>query len=130
MIRWKKEVGVFDGLKSMAGMAGLLKDLPKIQAKAQVLREEIAQIEVRGRSGGGAVVVRATGAMEIVSIEISEPIRHAMTNPDQQALAHDLVREAVNDALREARGAAAAKMEAAARELGLPISPGMIPGLG
>ncbi len=121
---------MFDGLKSMAGMAGLLKDLPKIQAKAQVLREEIAQIEVRGRSGGDAVVVRATAAMEIVSIEISEPIRHAMTNPDQQALAHDLVREAVNDALREARGAAAAKMEAAARELGLPISPGMIPGLG
>ncbi|MEY3025038.1 MAG: hypothetical protein RJA16_1864, partial [Planctomycetota bacterium] len=61
---------MFDGLRSMAGMAGLLKDLPKIQAKAQVLREEIAQIEVRGRAGGGAVVVHATGAMEIVSIEI------------------------------------------------------------
>lgn len=121
---------MFEGLKSMAGMAGLLKDLPRIQAKAQMLREEIAQIEVHGRAGGGAVVVRATGAMEVVSIEISEPIRHALANPDQQAMAHDLVREAVNEALREARAAAAAKMDAAAREFGLPIGPGMIPGLG
>ena len=46
---------MFDGLKSMAGMAGLLKDLPKIQAKAQALREEVALIEVDGRAGGGAV---------------------------------------------------------------------------
>lgn len=120
---------MFDGLKSMAGMAGLLKDLPKFQAKAQALREEVALIEVDGRAGGGAVVVRATGSLEIVSIEISEPIRHALTNPDQQALAHELVRDAVNDALRNARGAAGARMEAAARDLGLPIPPGMIPGL-
>jgi Arc/MetJ family transcription regulator len=40
------------------------------------------------------------------------------------------VRDAVNDALRNARGAAGARMEAAARDLGLPIAPGMIPGIG
>ncbi len=113
----------------MAGMAGLLKDLPRLQARAAEVREEIGRIEVEGRAGGGAVTVRATGAMEIVSIEISEAIRHAMSDPSQRAFADQLLQDAVNDALRAARGAAAAKMEAAARELGLPIGPGGLPGL-
>ncbi|MHC4832811.1 MAG: YbaB/EbfC family nucleoid-associated protein [Planctomycetota bacterium] len=120
---------MFGGLKSMAGMAGMLKDLPRLQAAAEEVRREIAALEIEGRGGGGAVVARVTGSLEVISIEIAEPIGHAFADGDQRTMASELVREAVNDALTRARAVAAERMEAAARDLGLPLPPGGIAGL-
>lgn len=120
---------MFDGLKSMAGMAGMLKDLPRLRAAAEEVRREIAALQIEGRAGGGVVIARVTGSLEVISIEVAAPIGHAFADDEQRMMASDLVREAINDALARARAVAAERMEAAARDLGLPLPPGGIAGL-
>ena len=45
---------MFDQLKGMAGMAGLLRDLPRIKAKMEQVKEELGRITVEAETGGGA----------------------------------------------------------------------------
>ena len=45
---------MFDNLKGMAGMAGLLKDLPKIKAKMESVKRELERVTVEAQTGGGA----------------------------------------------------------------------------
>ena len=52
---------MFDSLRGMAGMAGLMKDLPKIKAKLELVKEEVAKREVEASTGGGAVTAVANG---------------------------------------------------------------------
>jgi DNA-binding YbaB/EbfC family protein len=60
--------------------------------------EAAARQGVEGQSGGGAVKVRVTGAMEVESVSIDP----AAVDPDDVAMLEDLVRAACNDALGRA----------------------------
>ena len=46
---------MFDSLKGMAGMAGLMRDLPKLKARMQRVKEDLNRITVTAETGGGAV---------------------------------------------------------------------------
>ena len=46
---------MFEGFKGMAGLAGLMKDLPKIKAKMQEVRQRLGERSVTAETGGGAV---------------------------------------------------------------------------
>ncbi|MFM1823673.1 MAG: hypothetical protein RI967_1939, partial [Planctomycetota bacterium] len=46
---------MFDKLKAATQMAGMLKDLPKIQAKVEEVRARLGETRVEGAAGGGAV---------------------------------------------------------------------------
>ncbi len=123
---------MFDSLKGMAGLAGLLKDLPRIKAKMEQVKQRLGEQTVSAQTGGGAVQVTANGLMRVVSLELDQSLLRGLVdpaNPDDRALAEDLIVGAVNSALEKAREMAQQQMVAAADELGVPVPPGAIEGL-
>ena len=123
---------MFEQLKGMAGLAGLLKDLPRIRARVQELRRELGEARLTGESGGGAVRATADGLLRIVSIEVDQALLAGLVNPADpadRAMAEDLIAGAVNAALARARELAERQLADAAGEVGLPLPPGGISGL-
>ncbi len=123
---------MFDNLKGMAGLAGLMKDLPKLKAKMDEIKMRLGEMTVSAETGGGAVQVTATGLLRVVSINLDQSLLTGLVdprNPDDRVVAEDLIVGAVNAALQKARELAEREMAAAAGEMGLPLPPGGLSGL-
>ena len=122
---------MLNNLKSMAGLAGLLKDLPKIKARIAQLKERLAERTVTAEAGEGAVRVTATGLLRVASIDVDNALLSGLTaaTPDQKVMAEDLIADAVNNALQAAREMAEREAAAVADELGLPLPSGGLGGL-
>ena len=121
---------MFGNMKDMMGMAGILKDLPRLKEQFETIKRELADARVDAETGGGAVRVTASGDLRIVSIVIDPALMSGLidpANPDDQAMAQSLVTGAVNAALEKAQALAQERMAAAAGDLGLPIPPGLLP---
>lgn len=82
----------------MGNMQQLMKQAQKMQADLQKKQEEAANTEFEVSAGGGAVVVKATGAKEIKEILIKKEV----VDPDDVEMLQDLVLTAINEALRKA----------------------------
>jgi DNA-binding protein YbaB len=123
---------MFDSLKSMAGLAGVMKDLPKIKARMEEVKRGLADKRVEAETGGGAVRVVADGAMRIISVRVNQTLLAGLVNPTTSAdlsMAEDLIAGAVNAALQKARETAERELAKAAEELNLPLPPGGLGGL-
>ncbi len=123
---------MFENLKGMAGLAGLMKDLPKIKAKMDEIKMRLGEMTVSAETGGGAVRVTANGLLRVVSINLDQSLITGLVdprNPDDRVVAEDLIVGAVNAALGKARELAEREMAAAAGEMGLPLPPGGLSGL-
>ena len=97
---------MFEGMKGMAGLAGLMKDLPKIKAKMQEVKQRLGERSVSAETGGGAVRVTANGLLRVVSVHIDQALLSGLidsANPDDRAIAEELIAGAVNSAM-ERRG--------------------------
>lgn len=123
---------MFDNLKGMAGLAGIMKDLPKIKAKMEEVKQRLAELTVDAETGGGAVRATANGQLRIVSLHIDQALFAGIAdtaNPDDRVIAEELITGAVNTALEKARELAEQEMSSAAGDLGLPLPPGGLSGL-
>jgi DNA-binding YbaB/EbfC family protein len=96
-------------------MAGMMKQIQKMQAEMQKTQEELANKTVTAESGGGMVKATCNGAKEIVALDIDEEIAKS----GDKEMMEDLIVAAFNKSLQEA-----GKM--AEEELG-NITKGMIP---
>ena len=61
------------GMGGMGGMGGLMAQAQKMQAKLAKVQEEIAQMEIEGEAGSGAVKVVISGKHECRRVTI-DPI--------------------------------------------------------
>jgi hypothetical protein len=123
---------MFDNLKGMASLAGLMKDLPRIKEKMDEVKQRLALITVEAETGGGAVRAEANGQLRVTSIKVDQALLSGLIeadNPDDRAMAEDLIVGAVNAALDKARERAEQEMHTAASDLGLPVPPGGLEGL-
>ena len=123
---------MFDNLKNMAGLAGLMKDLPKIQEKMEAIKARLADIEVTAETGGGAVKATVTCAMRVVSVDLDPMMMGTLFEADSdedRVLAQELIAGAINAAMEKAQARAAEEFSSAAGELGLPMPPGALPGM-
>lgn len=84
----------------------MLQEAQRMQAELAKAQDEAAREVVEATAGGGMVRVKANGAGVIVEIAIDPKA----IDPDDPELLADLVRAAVNEALRSARGLMEAKM--------------------
>ena len=123
---------MFDSLKGMGQIAGLMKDLPRLKAKMEEVKDRLSEMTVQAETGGGAVRVVADGQMRIVKIETDQALLSGLidpSDPEDLAMAQDLIVGAVNAALTKAREMAQDELADAAQEMGLPIPPGGLGGL-
>lgn len=123
---------MFEGLKNMAGMAGLMRELPKLKARMEQIKQDLGRITVEAETGGGAVRATANGHLRIVALHVDQPLISALvdgSNPDDRAMAQDLILGAVNAALQKARERAEQELSTVAAELNLPVPPGGLGGL-
>jgi DNA-binding YbaB/EbfC family protein len=100
-------------------MNKMLQQVQEMQEEMARAQEELAKETVEASAGGGMVVVKATGAGEIVEIKISP---EAIDPDDPEGLA-DLILAGVNEALRNAQELMQSKLGGAVgglKGLGLP----------
>ena len=86
----------------MKDMQKMMKQAQKMAAEMQKAQEELADIEVEGTAGGGAVKVVATGDQRIVSVELDPDLLTDVDEDDIEMIG-DTITAAVNDALNNAR---------------------------
>jgi hypothetical protein len=80
-------------------MNKLLEQVQQMQAQMEQAQMELKKEIVEATAGGGMVTVKANGALEIVEINIDPKA----IDPDDPELLADLVRAAVNEAIRSAQ---------------------------
>ncbi len=105
---------MFDQLKAMGTIAGLLRDRDKLKASMEALKRTLDEARVAGASG--PVQVEATGRGSVLSVRFDE---RGLAAVDAAQLGED-VQRAVNLALEAAQRLMREEAERAAAELGLP----------
>ena len=99
------------------GIANLMKQAQQMQENMQKAQEQLAQVEVEGQSGAGAVKVLMTCKHDVKRVSIDASVM------DDKEMLEDLIAAAVNDANRRAEQTAQEKMSGFTAGLNLP--PGM-----
>lgn len=95
---------MFDKIKSMTALAGLMQNKAKVQEAADRVKRELAGVRVVGEAGGGAVRVVAGGDLSILSVEMSPALAAGLAASEpSRDYAQTLIRDAANDALLKAR---------------------------
>lgn len=84
---------------SFMKMLGNLGNLSKMQQEMQAITGELALLEYQGSAGGGMVVVKASGAQQLVSCSIDPQL----IKDNDKELLEDLVVAAANQALGDAK---------------------------
>ena len=98
--------GGFPGGFGGGNMNNLMKQAQKLQREMGQMQKDLEEKEFEVSVGGGAVVVKANGKKEVVSINIKPEVVDA----DDVEMLEDLVLSAVNEALRKADEESANKM--------------------
>lgn len=103
----------------MKDIMGMMKAAGEMKAKMETMQNELAELVVEGRSGGGMVTVALSGKGEMKSIKIDP----TLVNPSEVEILEDLILAAFNDA----RGKSEAETQRRMAEVtaGLPLPPGM-----
>jgi DNA-binding YbaB/EbfC family protein len=90
----------------------------QMQKQMAKIQEELANTQIEGSAGGGAVTVTMNGQREVQGIKLSPEVM----DPDDVEMLQDLLLAAINDATRKAQ-------ELAEQRMG-PLTQGMkLPGL-
>ena len=99
----------FGGFGGGANMQQLMRQAQKMQQQMEEMQKQLEEQTYEASSGGGMVTVTVTGKREITAIHIDPQV----IDPDDVEMLEDLVKAAVNEALRkgeEARESAMGKM--------------------
>lgn len=83
----------------MSNMNNLLKQAQQMQAKLAALQNELSTREVESSSGGGMVKVKVNGKQELLAITINKEC----VDPNDVEMLQDLVKTAVNQAMKESQ---------------------------
>lgn len=94
----------------------LARQAQKLQDDMEAVSAELEAKEYEAAAGGGAVKVKVTGKMELVSVEIEPEV----VDPDDVEMLGDLIMAAVNEALRTAAKEKEEKMDALSGGLNIP----------
>jgi DNA-binding YbaB/EbfC family protein len=114
---------MFDSLKNLANLPGLMAKAREMQEKMKSLQDDLARKEASADAGGGMVTATVNGKMELVRIRIDKE----KVDLNDLEMIEDLVVAAVAAAQVKATQMAKDEMSKLAGDLGLP--PGAIPGM-
>lgn len=81
----------------------MMKQAQKMAADMQKAQEELAEVEVEGSAGGGAVKAVVTGDLRVVRVHIDADVFDGAPDADDMEMLGDTVVAAINDAMDKAR---------------------------
>ena len=84
--------------KGPGNMQSMIRQAQKMQEDMAALQEDLNAREYTANAGGGAVTATVNGTHELTKLEI----RQDVVDPDDVEMLTDLVRAAVNEAIRQA----------------------------
>jgi DNA-binding YbaB/EbfC family protein len=108
----------------MKDMQRMMREAQKMAAEMQKAQDELAEVEVEGTAGGGAVKVKATGDQRIISVTLDPDLLTDVEEDDIEMIG-DTITAAVNDALNKAKDAQAEALGPLAGGLGNMGLPGL-----
>ena len=103
----------------MKNLAQMMKQAQEIQQKMADMQQEMLDLEVIGKSGGGMCQVTLNGKGEAKNV-LLDP---SLVNPEDAEVLEDLIVAAINDAKTKADEIAREKMKDVTG--GIPLPPGM-----
>ena len=87
-------------------LAGLMKQAQAMQTNMKKAQDELAQLEVVGEAGSGAVKITITGKHQVRRVQLDE----SLLVPEDKDMLEDLVAAAFNAAVRKAEETSSDKM--------------------
>lgn len=97
---------MFDQLKNLKDLAAMLGNTSELREKAERMRAELANKTVTADAGAGAVRATVNGKMQIVRIELDQPMLQTLAGAGDQMdrqMVEELIAAAVNEALQRAQ---------------------------
>jgi DNA-binding YbaB/EbfC family protein len=111
-------------MAGLPNMAGMMKQIQKMQERMAQVQEELEKKTVVGESGGGMVKATANGRQRLIALAIEREV----INSEEQDMLEDLILAAVNKALEESQKMAQEEMGKVTSGI-LPNIPGLnLPG--
>jgi DNA-binding YbaB/EbfC family protein len=95
----------------------MLKQAQQMQAKMEVMQQELADQEEEGSSGGGAVKIVLSGKYDMKSIKLDK----SLVDPEEVDVLEDLIVAAFNDAKKKVDDLNARAMSDATGGMKLPF---------
>jgi DNA-binding YbaB/EbfC family protein len=112
---------MFDGLKNLGNLPGLMQKAREMQDKMKVMQEELARKTMTSDAGGGMVEATVNGRMELLKLRIDK----SKLDPADTEMLEDVIVAAVSAAQNKSAEMMRSEMQKMASDLGLP--PGMLP---
>jgi DNA-binding YbaB/EbfC family protein len=116
-------MSMFDALKNLGGMAGIMQKAQQMQARMKDVQEELGRKQVTADAAGGVVTAVVNGKLEVVKIRIDK----TKIDVNDTELLEDVIVAAVNAAQAKAAEMVRTEMGKVTADMGLP--PGMLPGM-
>ena len=98
------------------GLGNILKQAQEMHSKISQLQEEMAAKKVESSSGGGMVNVVINGKQEVLSLRIDPEV----VSRDDVEMLQDLIRAAVNEAIRKSQEMMSEEMKKITGGMSLP----------
>jgi hypothetical protein len=111
---------MFDALKNLGNMPGLLAKAREMQEKMKAMQDEMAKRQVTADAAGGMVEATVNGKMELIKLKIDK----SKIDPADTEMLEDVIVAAVAAAQNKAADAAREAMQKMAGDVGIP--PGML----
>ena len=99
----------------------MMRNVQKMQEAMEKLQNELATTPVEGSSGGGAVRITCTGALDFTKVKINPEA----IDPAEAETLEDLILTAIQDACKKAKELGEQKMNKSMKGMNIPL-----PGLG
>ena len=94
----------------------LMEQAKDFQGKMAEVQDELANKQISSTVGGGMVSVTVNGRNEIIDLKIEAEV----INPDDPQMLQDLIKAAVNDAMKKAQEMSRAEMAKLTGGLNIP----------
>jgi DNA-binding YbaB/EbfC family protein len=100
----------------MANMNQMMKQAQQMQAKMTALQKELDAKEFESSTGGGMVKVKVNGKQELLSLEINPEC----VDPSDVEMLQDLIKGALNQAMKESSETVSSAMSKITGGLNIP----------
>ena len=100
----------------MANMGKLMKQAQQMQAKLSTLQKELETREFESSTGGGMVSVKVNGKQELLEISIDKEV----VDPNDVEMLQELVKTAINQAMKESQDSVQNAMNKVTGGLSIP----------